>query len=45
MSGTSSAIGAGNARAGKGWRTAPAEASRKLYQPHSRIDNPSETFP
>jgi hypothetical protein len=29
----------------KGWQIAPADPSQKLYQPHSRIDNPLETFP
>jgi hypothetical protein len=31
--------------AAKGRRIALADASQKLYQPHSRIDNPLETFP
>jgi len=45
MSQTSSAIGVGIAsRYRKEWRTGPADASQKLYQPHSRIDNPLETF-
>jgi hypothetical protein len=42
MSEISSAIGAGIAR---GRWTAADDASQKLYQPHSRIDNPLQTFP
>jgi hypothetical protein len=29
----------------KGWRNAAEDASQKLYRPHSRIDNPLQSFP